>query len=967
VRWRQLLQDAIPVRQGERGLTALLFLHSFCAVGAFVTGRSARDALLLGAGGSSRLPWLILAGALGVSLMGLAYSPISARFRRDRLAIGGASFGTLVYAGAYLVESRAGSSFQGALYVLVEILGALALLQFWTLVNELFDARSARRLYGLIGAGGTAANILVGLAVAVVARRFGAEALLLQCALLTALMALAAWGAGRSGRQRLFARAASGKLWGGTSKSKGARQALAHPHLRTIALLAAITFFTTTLVDYEYKVIAGATLERDALAAFFGQVSMVVGVLGIAIQLFATGPLLRIAGVIGALAVLPMSLGLGSLALAIFPSLFGATAAKGADSLFRYSINDASTQLLYLPVPAQDRAASKTLIDTVVKPVAIASAALGLAAWQWLDVGLVPLAWVGVLLCACWLAIVLGLHSSYVQVLQQNLTRPRADLETLGSALQDAAGREALARTLSSGDAREVLNALELIPVVPDLEVDGLVEALLAHPEPQVRVAAIRYFARRQQVRVGQALFRAFGDPAQEVRAAAVTAFCALGRDRALPHVRGLLDDPDPGVRGAAITGLIRDGGLDGVVMAAGALKALIAHPDPGMRARAASVLGDIGIQNFYQPLLGLMSDPEPEVRRCAVQAAGQLRSHEFILPLIYRAGSADAGQEAMLSLAAYGTGVLPTLSKVLDNPMEEVNVRRAIARVLGRITSPSSVAVILRHLESDDEELRMRLYRSLARLVRTHHLPLGDRAPVRAALFSELERAWQTLRLAETLGLDEAAVQPLQRAWPGGEDQARAGRIERGRALLAGALSEKVHRVEQRAFLLLTALYPEAGMEQVVEGLHRAGERDPRRRANAVELLDNLLDRKLKRLLLPLLDDASRTARLRSVEDEVRARAHGVDPLEHLLQDESPWVRACTLWYCAEARPDLVERAAPEAAGDESPVVRETALFTLLRVAPLPGIALASRLEDDPSPHVAQCARQVQREAQAA
>lgn len=966
MRWRQILQDAIPVRQGERGLTALLFLHSFCAVGAFVTGRSARDALLLGAGGATRLPWLILAGALGVSLMGLAYSPVSARFRRDRLAMVGAVIGTLVYAAAFVIEPLAGAGFQSALYVLVEILGALALLQFWTLVNELFDARSARRLYGIIGAGGTAANILVGLAVAVVARRFGAEALLLQCALLTGVMALAAWGAGRSGRQRLFARAASGKLWGGRVKAKGAREALAHPHLRTIALLAAITFFTTTLVDYEYKVIAGATLDRDALAAFFGQVSMVVGVVGIALQLFATGPLLRVAGVIGALAVLPTSLGLGSLALAFFPSLWGATAAKGADSLFRYSINDASTQLLYLPVPAQDRAASKTLIDTVVKPVAIAGAALALAGWQWLGLGLVPLAWVGVLLCATWLAIVLGLHSSYVQVLQQNLRRPRADLESLGSALQDAAGREALARTLSSRDAREVLNALELIPVVPDLEVDGRVEALITHPEPQVRVAAIDYFSRRQQVRVGQALFRAFEDPAQEVRAAAVTAYCALGRDRALPQVRHLLDDPDPGVRGAAITGLIRDGGLDGVVMAAGALKALIAHPDPGMRARAAAVLGDIGIQNFYQPLLGLMSDPAPEVRRSAVQAAGKLRSHEFILPLIYRAGSSDAGQEAMLSLAAYGSAVIPTLGKVLDNPMEEVNVRRSIARVLGRIASPDSVSVILRHLEVDDEELRMRLHRSLARLVRTHRLPLGDRGPVRAALFSELSRAWQTLHVAEALNLEEVGAKTAQDA-ASSESMSTQRGLGEARALLAGALQEKVHRVEQRAFLLLTSLYPEAGMEQVVEGLHRGSDRDPRRRANAVELLDNLLDRKLKRLLLPLLDDASRSARLRSVADEASAAAPTGDPLILLLADESPWVRACALWYSATSRPELVEHAAGIAADDESPVVRETALFTLLKTARAPGLELASRLEEDPSPHVAACARLARRDARAA
>ncbi|HLT30451.1 MAG TPA: Npt1/Npt2 family nucleotide transporter [Myxococcaceae bacterium] len=917
-------------------------------MGAFVTGRAARDALLLSAGGAAQLPWLILASALAVSVMGLCYSPVSARLRRDRLAVFGAILGAAVYGAAFLFGHLVGGAFHAVLYVVVEVLGALAILQFWTLVNELFDARSARRLFGLIGAGGTAANILIGLAVAWVANRFGADALLLQCALLSGMMALMGYAAGRSGRQRMFARAATGRLWSGPTRG-GVRQALAHPHLRTIAGLAAITFFTTTLVDYEFKVIAGQHLDRDALAAFFGHVSTAVGLVGILLQLFATGRLLRIAGVVGALAVLPTTIGLGSLALAIFPSLWGATAAKGADSLFRYSINDASTQLLYLPVPAQDRAASKTLIDAVVKPLAIALAGLGLAAWQALSLGPSPLAWIGVVLCGVWLTIVLGLRSSYVKVLQETLTRPRADLEALGTSLQDATGREALARALESEEPDEVLNALELLPMIPDMEVDGRVQTLIAHPVASVRIAAIRHFARRQQVGVISALEQAFDDPVGEVRMAAVTTYCALGRTRAVDRVKGLLDDPDPGVRGAAITGLIRDGGLDGVLMAAEALKALITHPEPDMRARAATVLGAIGIRNFHQPVLELMSDPAPEVRRRAIQAAGQLRSPEFILPLIYRSGSGDAGSEASLALAAYGTEVLPTLAKVLDHPLEDLSVRRAIAKVLARIPDREAVRLAVRHLEDPDEELRARLCRSLARLVRTQRIQHGDRTRVRTAIGAELERAWSALSAAEQLGLSENPSRD-----PHGARDAQH--------LFASALLEKVHRIEQRIFLLLSALYPEAGMEQVIEGLHRSNDADPRRRANAVELLDNLLDRPLKRRLLPLLDEAPRATKLRAVEAMPSLSKDAVArTLASLCRDESAWVRACALWFLSlrPALPDFPE-VLEEAGDDESPVVRETALAAAFRLDPALAQTLAGGLQEDPTEQVARYARQL-------
>lgn len=949
MRWRRLLQEAIPVRQGERSLTFLLFLQCFCAVGTFVTGRSARDAMLLGDGRAAQLPWLILGAALGVSLMGLAYAPLSSRVRRDRLAVGGAVLSAIVYASAWLAERAAGAWMVSALYVGVEILGALALLQFWTLVNELYDARSARRLYGLIGAGGTAANILIGLAVAMVARAFGAEALLLLCAILSVGMAVAALLSGRAGRQRLFARAASGRVWG-APRAGGVRQALSHPHLRTIALLAGVTFFTTTLIDYEFKVIAGASLERDALAAFFGHLSIGVGVLGITMQVFATGRLLRVAGVIGALAVLPASLGLGGLALALFPSLWAATAAKGADALFRYSVNDASTQILYLPVPPHDRAASKALIDGVVKPVAIAGAGLALALWQRFGGGMAPLAWAGVVLCLLWLTIVLGLHSQYVRVLQQNLTRPRADLEALGASLVDAAGRDVLGRALQSEDSREVLNALELLPAVGSVELDGRVELLLSHRDAGVRVAAIGYFAKRQQVRVANALFRAFDDPDPAVRAAAVDAFCCLGRDRAVRSVQGFLQDPDPGVRGAAITGLIRWGGLDGVVMAAGALKALIAHEEPDMRARAASVLGAIGIQNFYQPVLELMADPAPEVRRRAVQAAGLLKGPEFILPLIYRAGSADAGAEAVVSLAAYGTSVLPTLGKVLANELEELPVRRAVARVLGRIPAKETVNLIVRHLDAADEELRVRLYRSLARLMRSHQLSLGDPAPVRAMLHRELQRAWEALQAAEILGLED---RPLTAQ---GMDAALAEH-----RLLGSALREKIERIEQRAFVLLAVLFPEAGMEHIVAGLRRGADGEQqRRRANAVELLDNLLDRPLKRILLPLLDEAPREVKLAAVVGQVPFQAR--DPasaLRRLQVDENAWVRACALWLTSRLRPELLEELLPSATADANPVVRETALAAAgQRLAPERVRGYALELIADLSPAVSKRAR---------
>lgn len=950
---RRVLEAIFPIRQGERQLTLLLFLHNFFAVGAFTAGRSVRDALFLSQSSPASLAWMILISAVAVTAAGLIYTPIAARVRRDRMALLSALTFAIAYVGAYFVEKGHAPWVYPALYVFVEVMGALSLVQFWTLANELFHAREAKRLYGLIGAGGTVSNILIGWATAKIATGFGASALLVLCGILSVGTALSSSSAGVVGRQRIFARAAAGR----PPKRKslgGAASVLGSGHLRTVALLAAITFFTTTIVDFEFKVIAGATLQKDQLAAYFGYFYMVVGVLALGLQLFGTSKLLSRAGVVGALALLPVTLGLGNLSLALFPKLFAATLAKGADALFRYSVNDATTQILYLPAPPQARASAKAFIDSVVKPAAIGLAGLGLLGYRYAFGGeLRYLAVLALLLCVGWGLLLLLLRGQYIESLQANLRSRRLDLSDARNQVTDASTGKVLVRALESDDPREVLNALELLPHLEDLQLDHRVEHLLEHPQPNLRIAALSYYAQRRTMRFANSIFRRFDDPDAQVRAAAVEAFCAIGRDKSVKSVRMFLKDPHPGIRAAVVTGMIRYGGLDGVLMAAEALKQLIQHPEPEMRAHAAKVLGAIGVKNFYQPVLELMADPDPRVRREAVAAAGELRSPEFVLPLLYRTPSPETGTEAMEALAAYGSSIVPTLGKVLDNRLEAAAVRRAAARVLGKIGTPEVVEVITRHLDEPDEELRTRLYRSLAKAVKGRKLIGVDRRQVDSALELELTRAFRTLAAAEALELGSG---------PGLQKSATAS--SPAAALLASALNEKIAQTENRLFLLLAVLYADAGMEAIYAGIRDAALEDAgRRRANAVELLDNLLGRDLKKKVLPLLDELPRLEKLRAIANLVSVpQLTREETLASLCHDDSAWVRACALFYAAERNDPTASDALWAATGDASPVVRELSLLGLSRIDVERAQKAATRRVSDEAPIVRARAEEILR-----
>jgi HEAT repeat protein len=685
-------------------------------------------------------------------------------------------------------------------------------------------------------------------------------------------------------------------------------------------------------------------MKGDELAAYFGYFSAVVGALALSLQLFGTSRLLNRAGVIGSLAVLPVSLALGDAALLIFPTLWAASMAKGSDTLFRYSVNDATTQILYLPVPAQVRVSAKAFIDGVVKPVAIGLAGLCLAGYRlWGGGDPYKLAGFSLVLALTWVGVVMSMRSKYIKSLQDNLKQRRLDLESARHQVIDGNTNKVLERALASDDEQEVLNALALLPYLEKLELDQRVETLLEHRSPGVRVKALEYYAHRQTMRFANSVFRRFEDPEPAVRAAAIDAFCAMGRDKAVRSVRPFLADADPRIRSAAVTGMIRFGGLDGVLVAAEALKALIDNPDPVMRQYAARVLGAIGVKNFYQPVLHLMNDSDLRVRREAVIAAGVLKSPEFVIPLIYRTQARETLREATQSLTMYGATILTTLAKVLSNQLEDANIRRAIARVLGKLGSSEAVEVIAQHLDEADEELRGVMYRALARAVKGKRLLLKDVSPVKRALTRELERAWRALHQLELLRLDAVP----------GTDTARAGEPA-ARALLASALIEKVKQVETRVFLLLAVLYADADMEQISAGIQDATAADAsRRRGNAVELLDNLLDRDVKARFLPLVEEIPRSERLKQVVEQYPAPNLTPEAaLLELTRDEAAWVRACATWCLSESATQPVpvrDDMLTQGVADVSPVVREIALVSLDRKSPLLAAALIEgRLKDE-------------------
>ncbi len=106
--------------------------------------------------------------------------------------------------------------------------------------------------------------------------------------------------------------------------------------------------------------------DTDELAMFFGTFSMIAGLMSLLLQLLLTGRLLRTIGVGSALFIVPTAMLMGSAGVLLLGTLVAAAALKASDQVLRYSIDKATVELLYLPVPASHTFRVKSFIDTVV-------------------------------------------------------------------------------------------------------------------------------------------------------------------------------------------------------------------------------------------------------------------------------------------------------------------------------------------------------------------------------------------------------------------------------------------------------------------------------------------------------------------------------------------------------------------------------------------------------------------------
>lgn len=972
-----MLKRLVDIRAGEGKRALLAFASLLLVIAAYTVVKSVRDALFLSKFGITQLSMIAIGLAVAIGFIISIYLRGTAGLSRNWL-IGGTNLvivSTLLLIWLGLFSPGLATILPWVLYIWSSIFGVFIVMQFWLLANDLFDPREAKRLFGFIGAGAILGGISGGFLSRSLAGLIGAPNLLLLAAGMLALEAFLValvWPLRRREERPQHQRSASAGQKKKKKKTGGALRTLQeHRSVRLLAMAVLLATVATTLLDWQFKgIVKNAFADRmDEMAGFFGSLYAYLSVASFFVQTFLTGAILRRFGVGLGLLALPVSLFLGS-ALILFyrlipwiTRLVAASTAKVAEGGLRFSLDKASMELMWLPVPPDVKERGKSFVDTVVDRLGT-----GLTGFIWLGLAaigldnperihLISIA-VGVLVLV-WLVVVLNARGAYLAALRDVLSTRKLDPDRLQLNLVNAEAQQTVSTALASQDPREVLFALYLLEEtsgqLPDLS------APLGQDDPAVRVEALRLLTQRGDRRQRKTAIASLVHPDARVREAAIIYLHSTAPSGSDPLIEELAKNDQVN---RSVVNVIKLGIPTYAMTAASDLREELAAAPAEQRAALLRLLGGAPPEMAAALLAPALQSEDPEAVCAALLAAGRARATGLVPVVCRLLSDSRYRREAAAALRTIGETAVDHLLPLAQDHGADPLARQTAIQVLGGVRRSELGPALLALVERESRDLSRAAVRALNRLRNSTDLELEDpqSATVKQAIDQELKALYRDLLFMN------------KGSW---SDLRQAGRSE---DLLGCALFERADDRVERVFRLLALANNPRDIYAAFLGV-----RSPLKtvRASSIEFLDNVLAKEMKAVLLPLLEDAGPTHFAAVAGQQAAGPSEDRQALlQRLLQGASDdLLRSVAVWTIGTERiealrPDLEALLKEEGAGSEiQPQIQRAleqldatiweepkmGLTTIEKALKLQKVDVLQQASTDDLAHIAQIATEVE------
>ncbi len=357
---------AAPATPQERAAALWSFAYFFTLLAGYYVLRPLRDEMGI-AGGVRNLPWLFTATFVTLLVAQPLYGALVARLPRARFIPVVYHFfaANLALFWLFLTLHIGTAIIARVFYVWVAVFSLFAVAVFWSFMADLFTADQGKRLFGFIGAGGTAGALLgpvitIGLSVPL-----GPVNLLIAAIILLEAAVFCVWRLERTAAAHEGLQAEPQRLGG--SAFAGLPELIRSPYLLGIAAwITLLSFCATILYFQQIHLVAADVHGAGAQTRIFASIDLAVNLLTLATQIFATAQLLKRFGTGLTAAALPAVYVAGFLAIFLMPTLAVVLVVQVIQRWMHFSIATPARQVFYTVLGREEKYKAKNLIDVVI-------------------------------------------------------------------------------------------------------------------------------------------------------------------------------------------------------------------------------------------------------------------------------------------------------------------------------------------------------------------------------------------------------------------------------------------------------------------------------------------------------------------------------------------------------------------------------------------------------------------------
>jgi hypothetical protein len=907
--WQKHLLNLINLRPGEEERTLLMFAFYTTTSMGILWLEVSSAALLLGEYGASILPWIyIFSAGVGLALSGI-YSWLQRLFPLRWVIVMIALLMALP-----VLLFRWGLAFPWLVGTVVftmrlwiEAIYSLNDLNLSVTANQLFNIREIKRAFPIISSGNLVADIISGFSVYLLLSWVGLENVLLMAFLVMVLGACILYYLSLNYKHAF---PDSPRRQAEDVESHQARQRLQGSMQQYVVLLFSFFVLAQMLlfsIEFQFLNQLELNLDVEAIAAFLGIFSGVLGLIELMTQWFTSSRLIERNGVFTVTLVLPiaiLTIGLLTL-LGSHPALVGSAVLfvgliglKFFDEWLRYTLVATTRPILFQPIPDQVRSKVQSLVGGIAEPLAMGGTGVTILLTIQLcqQLGLTDnetqarLFLLGTIVAAAvWFAIMVLLRSRYLNLLVRSAERglmsfsdanlrvlKRAFIEQLETPGSEADKRSCI-ELLCSIDLKNIGEVLSprLMTLSPGLQRQGL-EAMLEYPNPVFLEEVKSLLTIPKQHPEILALALRYVWLSQD----------SYNIDELRPYLR---PEVDAVVRGTAASLMLRRGNSQERAEATATLRKMLIHHQERERVMGCRALGDADYMESLSIYIDdLLQDNSLRVRRALLEAIAATQYRKYYPSLLKALQYKSTRDAAVRSLTRLGNEALPMLETLALDYYKPEALRNQAWQVIGNIGTLEALEILVNNLITTWGSTRRCILRTLLNLYQETGVKrstiidsaldhLMGRKGIEALIDTELAFVGQVLAAKVDLAVPSVTATEAD--------------------LLGEALNGLEHDAIERLFILLRFVSP----INAVQAAQVTLDGSTSSWAKGIEILDNVLDITNKRSFLIALDrrpDEEKLSRLAASTPLVtyspmppNQRLRKVLDLRNFLSD---WALAC-------------------------------------------------------------------------